>query len=107
MLSSSVIFWGDERVVELDFNNEVLDSIKLKNQIESLLVQKGHIIFTSSAGDLYRCKGISQMVETMQSPGFKITPRSKLYAVRTNTILSMNSDGNILCLEWGNDEKSS
>lgn len=103
MLSLSVIFWGNERVVEIDFNHEVIDTVKLKNPIDSFLVQKGHLIFTSAAGDLYRCKGMNQMFETMQTPGFKILPGSKLYAVRTNTVLCMDSDGNILCLEWGND----
>ena len=42
----------------------------------------------------------------MAGPGFKIQQGCQLYRVKGNTILALNAEGDILCLEWGAEDKS-
>jgi hypothetical protein len=42
----------------------------------------------------------------MLTMGFRVQPGCKIYGVKGSTILSVNSDGNIICIEWGLEEGS-
>ena len=69
-------------------------------------MQRNQLIFTSTNGDLHRCKTINQMESVLMTQGYRLQPGCHLAQIKNNTILSVNSEGNILCLEWGADENS-
>ena len=91
-------------MVEVDFNGVLLHHVKLPFKIDNLIVQRNQVVFTTVGGELFRSKSVVSMEGVGVGQGFRIAEGNKLFGVRGNTVLCLNSNGNILCLEWGSDD---
>lgn len=101
-----VVVYGDREILQIE-NNFVIETIKTDKIIESLIIQNGTVIFTTAHGELFRCKVLNQINQVIGGKGFKINSGVKLIPVKLGTLLCLGKDGDIFCLEWGPEEKSS
>ena len=104
--SRGMILWGSEELVEMDWLGNIINHLKLHVEIDNFLLQRGQVIFTTVNGDLYRCKNMGAIEGALVGQSFRIGEGNKLFGVRSNTILCLNTNGNILCLEWGADDSN-
>ena len=96
-----LLLWGENDIMLIDQSEYEL--IKLIKPISNLLVVQSTLIFTTTSGDLYRCKGHISINTTLSGQSFKIFENAQIFTVRTNNIiLCLSREGNIVCVEWGN-----
>lgn len=67
---SNLLLWGENDIMLIDQGEQQI--IKLIKPINNLLVVQGTLIFSTSNGDLYRCKGHNSINTTLAGQSFKV-----------------------------------
>jgi hypothetical protein len=104
---NQLLLWGENELLLIDAAGG-RESVKLVRPISNLLVQQNNLILSTANGELFRCKGVSSVNSQLGGQSFRIFEQAQLFAVRSNNIvLCLSREGNILCVEWGSEEKNS
>ncbi len=99
------MLWGEQDLISIPADGTP-EAIKLSKPISNLIVQKDHVVVSTPAGELYRCKGLSQINNAFLGQSFPTFPHSRLFSIKNNTLLSLSKEGNILCIECGAEENA-
>ena len=70
--SIGLVIWGKRNVVEIDYNNNFLNHVKLHVDLDNMVWQKNQLIFTTINGDLYKCKNINAIEGTLVGQSFRL-----------------------------------